>query len=151
MNIAVLVSVVAVFAAVGNSIGYAIGRWGGRYVLNKFRINPERQRRIEELFARRGGTVVLLGRFVDGLRQLNGIVAGTMGMPWPRFTAFNIAGALLWTAVWGFGPYYLGRRTYMFIAFYHHHRGFVFAGGVVALVALLAFAFRDRILKPSST
>ena len=147
MNIAAVFSFVTVFAIIGNSIGYAIGRWTGRHVLGKFRINPERQRRLEELFDRRGGTVVLLGRFVDGLRQLNGIVAGIMRMPWPRFTAFNVAGALLWTGIWTFGPYYLGRRAYLFVAFYHHHRLLVFLIGITAIVLLLGYAFRGRLLK----
>ena len=136
MNVVALILVVAFAAVIGNSIGYVIGRWGGRYVLGKFRLNPERQQRLETLFERRGATVVLLGRFVDGLRQLNGIVAGMMRMPWPRFTTFNIVGALLWTGIWGLGPYYLGRRTYLFIAFYHHHRGLVFLIGVIAILLL---------------
>jgi membrane protein DedA with SNARE-associated domain len=34
-------------------------------------------------------------RFVEGLRQLNGVVAGTTGMPWHRFVVFNAIGAVL--------------------------------------------------------
>ncbi|HEY7168137.1 MAG TPA: DedA family protein [Candidatus Binatia bacterium] len=150
MNIVALVAFVTIFAIVGNSLGYAIGWWGGHWVLGKLRINAERQRRLEELFARRGGTVVLLGRFIDGLRQLNGIVAGMMRMPWPTFTAYNIAGAVLWTGIWGLGPYYLGRRTYVFIAFYHHHRALVFLIGVTAILLLLGYAFRGRFLKTAA-
>jgi membrane protein YqaA with SNARE-associated domain len=78
MSIALLLILVTTAATVGNSIGYAIGRWGGRRALNKLNVNPQRQQRLDDLFKRRGGVVILLARFLDGLRQLNGIVAGVL-------------------------------------------------------------------------
>jgi len=36
----------------------------------------------------------LFARFLAVLRQLNGIVAGTLGMPWWRFLLFNAIGAV---------------------------------------------------------
>ncbi len=139
MNIAWLLLLVTASAALGNSAGYAIGYWGGRFVLNKLRVNPERQERLEKLFSRRGGFVILFARFLDGLRQLNGIVSGMMKMPWWSFTAYNVAGALLWTLTWGFGPYYLGRRMHTIAAFFHHHHALLFALGIVALVGLFFY------------
>src|SRR5512142_1089175 len=87
MSIAVLLLIVATTATLGNSLGYLIGYWGGRFVLSKLKVDPERQRHLQELFKRRGGLVILFARFIDGLRQLNGIVSGTMKMPWWTFTA----------------------------------------------------------------
>ena len=110
MSIALLLILVTTAATVGNSIGYAIGRWGGRRALNKLNVNPQRQQRLDDLFKRRGGVVILLARFLDGLRQLNGIVAGVLQMPWWTFTAYNVAGAFLWTCAWGLGTYYSGSR-----------------------------------------
>jgi membrane protein DedA with SNARE-associated domain len=37
------------------------------------------------------------------LRHLNGIVAGTAKMPWPKFLLPNATGGLLWTVAWGLG------------------------------------------------
>ena len=78
MSIALLLVLVTTAAAVGNSIGYAIGRWGGRRALNKLKVNPQRQQRLDDLFKRRGGVVILLARFLDvqlGSRHL---------LPWSR-------------------------------------------------------------------
>lgn len=86
MNIGVLLVVVTLAAWLGNSIGYLIGRWGGRTLLEKLRVNPHYLKRVEGLFDRRGGVIILIARFVDGLRQLNGIVAGILEMPWWTFT-----------------------------------------------------------------
>ncbi|MGE5302557.1 MAG: DedA family protein [Alphaproteobacteria bacterium] len=144
MNIALLLFAVAAGAIAGNSIGYAIGRWGGRLVLNKLRVDPQRQRHLDDLFKRRGGFVVLFGRFVDGIRQLNGILAGTLKMPWWRFTAYNVAGAVLWTVSWGLATYYFGKRIHSVAGFFHHHRPLLIALSAAALLALLIYLVRSR-------
>ena len=144
MSIALLLILVTTAATVGNSIGYAIGRWGGRRALNKLNVNPQRQQRLDDLFKRRGGVVILLARFLDGLRQLNGIVAGVLQMPWWTFTAYNVAGALLWTCSWGLGTYYLGRDIHFIAAFFHRHRPLLLALGGVAFVALLVYLLRSK-------
>jgi membrane protein DedA with SNARE-associated domain len=101
----VAVGVIAVLAAViGNSIGYAIGYFGGHALVLRFGkyvfLTRERWDKAEQFFARRGGLVVVAGRFIEGLRQLAGIIAGTAEMPWKRFMFFNVLGATLWVAVW---------------------------------------------------
>jgi len=121
MNIVLVLFLVTAAAAVGNSIGYALGRWGGRSALNKLHVNPERQRYLDDLFARRGGSVILIARFLDGLRQLNGIVAGVLGMPWWSFTFYNFSGAILWTCTWGLGAYFMGRDIHAIASFWHRH------------------------------
>lgn len=99
-------------AAVGDSLGYLIGRTGGRAFVHRWGryvlITPERLARAEGFFARHGGKVVTVARFVDGLRQTNGIIAGTTGMAWRRFLPFNLLGAVLWTGVWGGFGYLAG-------------------------------------------
>jgi membrane protein DedA with SNARE-associated domain len=100
-----LVALVAVLAAiVGDNIGYAIGFFGGRALVLRFgtyvRLTSERLDKAEAFFARYGGFVVAGARFIEGLRQANGIVAGISRMRWPRFVAFNAVGAVLWVAVW---------------------------------------------------
>jgi len=143
MNIAGLLLLVTASATLGNSLGYAIGYWGGRFVLNKLKVNPQRQQYLEELFERRGGFVILFGRFVDGLRQLNGILPGTMRMPWWSFTAYNVAGALLWTGAWGLGSYYLGRRIHFLAGFFHHHHAWLFVLGLAAFLAIVVYLLRS--------
>lgn len=112
LNIVHLFLAVWVAAVLGDSTGYAIGRLGGRPLLLRHgwlvRLTPERLARLEELFRRHGATIVLGARFVVVLRQLNGLVAGAMGMAWPRFLAANGLGGALWAAVWTLGLYYLG-------------------------------------------
>jgi membrane protein DedA with SNARE-associated domain len=144
MNIGLLLLLVTTAATLGNSVGYAIGRWGGRMVLDKLKINSRRQQHLDDLVKRHGGLVILLARFLDGLRQLNGIVAGMMRMPWWTFTAYNVSGAILWTCAWGLGSYYLGRDVHVIAGFFHRHRWTLYVAGVIAFLALVLYLLRFR-------
>lgn len=109
----VAVGLLAVVAAVvGDNIGYAIGLFGGRALVERFGkyvlLTTERLEKAEGFFARNGGKVVVIARFIEGLRQLNGIIAGIAEMPWPRFLAFNALGAALWVGVWASVGYFAG-------------------------------------------
>jgi membrane protein DedA with SNARE-associated domain len=120
-------------AVLGNSLGYLIGYRGGRPLLYKIKVNEQRLGRMEGYFSRYGRGLILMARFFDGLRQLNGIVAGMLKMPWKMFTTFNILGALLWTGFWGLGTYWLDKKIASL------HLSFRTVGPWVALLSVLAF------------
>jgi membrane protein DedA with SNARE-associated domain len=101
----VLVGLFAFLAAVaGDNIGFAIGHFGGRRLVERYGryilLTPERLDKATGFFERHGGKVVTVARFIEGLRQANGIIAGITGMHWARFLAFNALGAALWVIVW---------------------------------------------------
>jgi membrane protein DedA with SNARE-associated domain len=108
-----LVGLIGLAAAVtGDNIGFAIGHFGGRALVERFGryifLTPERLDRATDFFDRHGGKIVVVARFVEGLRQANGIIAGITGMHWARFLAFNALGAALWVAVWTSVGYFSG-------------------------------------------
>jgi membrane protein DedA with SNARE-associated domain len=101
----VAVAVIGFLAAViGDNIGFAIGHFGGRPLALRLGryvfLTPTRLDTAERFFTRHGGKVVTIARFVEGLRQANGIIAGITGMRWARFLAFNALGAALWVGLW---------------------------------------------------
>jgi membrane protein DedA with SNARE-associated domain len=97
-------------AVLGNTLGYVVGRRGGRPLLHKLRVNEKHLQQFEGYFSRFGPGLILVARFFDGLRQLNGLVAGLVRMPWPEFTCWNILGAVFWTGVWGLGTYLFEKK-----------------------------------------
>lgn len=144
-----LILALAVLAAVmGNSLGYLIGKLGGRPLLRKLGVNEAREAKMAALFERYGGGFILLARFVDGPRQLNGIVAGTLEMHWWVFTAFNIAGAMLWAGVWGLGTYYLSEHLHAVDAFLRQLNPWVVGIVVIGVVAMIVYLFRGRRKQP---
>jgi membrane protein DedA with SNARE-associated domain len=140
------VAVVAFFAAViGDSIGYLIGRRGGRPLVHRFgryvRLTPERFDKVEGFMSRQGPKVVVIARFVEGLRQFNGIVAGITGMPFPRFLAWNALGAALWVGVWSTGGYLAGDHIEAISAAISRY---VLVAVAVAVVALAGYVWYRR-------
>lgn len=104
----------SVGAIVGDSIGYAIGRKGGKRLFDwagrKFpkHFGPEHIAKAERLFARRGVWAVFFGRFVAVLRILAGPLAGSLHMRYPKFLAANALGGIAWAAGTTYAVYYLG-------------------------------------------
>ncbi len=103
-----------VAATVGDNLGYAIGRRGGRPLLRRhqhiFRIGEATLARGEDLFKRYGAATIFFARFIFGMRIFAGPMAGVLRMPWKKFAVFNLLGAALWvTAISGAG-YLFGRH-----------------------------------------
>lgn len=103
-------------AVLGDSAGFLIGRAVGWPLLlrhgRRVGLTPERLGVGRMLFHRHGGKVVFVGRFIAFLRVLAASLAGASGMAWPRFAAFNVAGAVVWVAVFGGGAYLLGTQAH---------------------------------------
>lgn len=139
LNIYWLLPIAWAGAVAGDSIGYLIGAKGGNKLLtrygSKFGVTEARLRKVETFFEHYGDIVVVVARFFLILRQFNGIVAGALGMPWPRFFLYNAIGAALWVGFWGGATFWVGRR------FFEYLRSFGWSGRLVlALVALGAVA-----------
>jgi membrane protein DedA with SNARE-associated domain len=109
----VLVALLGFLGAVlGDNIGFALGHFGGRRLVERYGryifLTPARMDKATDFFERHGGKIIIVARFVEGLRQANGIIAGTTGMHWARFLFFNAIGAALWVAVWTSIGYFSG-------------------------------------------
>jgi membrane protein DedA with SNARE-associated domain len=56
--------------------------------------------RAETIVDRYGGIVVVIARYIVGLREANGIIAGITEMRWLTFVIFNVIGGCAWVATW---------------------------------------------------
>jgi membrane protein DedA with SNARE-associated domain len=95
-----MVGVAVAAAALGDSVGYEVGRKLGPYLKGSWigrRIGLERWQKAEDFLHRHGGKAVLLGRFTALLRALTPGVAGAARLPYLRvFLPWNVAGAVVW-------------------------------------------------------
>lgn len=125
---------------VGDNLSYGVGRFGRRNLIPKYgRIVFLTERRlgaVESFFRRYGAPVVIVARFFEGLRQLNGIAAGIAEMAWLRFLACNAIGAALWVCFWGTLFYQLGERAERFEAWLRDRETVLMLAILVAAVAL---------------
>jgi membrane protein DedA with SNARE-associated domain len=101
-------------ATLGDNIGYILGHYGGRPMLDRyeriFRISPTALKRGEDLFERYGAEAIFFARFIFGLRVLAGPLAGVLRMHWRKFAFFNFLGATLWVTVIAGAGYLFGRH-----------------------------------------
>jgi membrane protein DedA with SNARE-associated domain len=92
-------------AIVGDSLGYALGRWGGRPLLERYgrllHLQPRHLVRAEAFFARYGAKTVFMGRFIAILRTYSALLAGLARLPYPSFLFWNAAGGCLWALTFG--------------------------------------------------
>lgn len=137
LRIGWLLLVAFLAASLGAMLGYLIGRAGGRPLLQRLHINERHLDRVETGFQRYGGWVIVFARFFDGPRQLHGIAAGILGMPWARFLAFNLAGAALWACFWGLLVYYLDLHLDQVVGLIRRINPWM-AGATLASLAILA-------------
>lgn len=101
-------------AVAGSFIGYLIGLWGGRPLLDRWgryvHIHPEDLDRADAWFARYGDWAVFFGRLVPLVRALINYPAGIARMPMGRFLLFSALGSLPWNAALLLGGYLLGEN-----------------------------------------
>ncbi|HUK69325.1 MAG TPA: DedA family protein [Streptosporangiaceae bacterium] len=145
----VAVGVIAVIAAIiGDNIGYAIGRYGGRALILRYgryvRLTSERLAKAEGFFSRHGGKIVVVARFIEGLRQLNGIIAGMGDMRWPRFLAFNTLGAALWVGVWASLGYLTGNHIATIYTYATRYSLYLLIAAAAVIAVLIARAVIRR-------
>lgn len=104
----------ALGAIVGDNLGYAAGRFGGRPLITRYgkyvRLRPEQLDRAEAFFNKYGDKTVFFGRFVAVLRAWVAFLAGLNRMPWPKFLVFNAAGGIAWATLYGLLGYTLGHN-----------------------------------------
>ena len=132
-------------AVVGAALAYLVGRVGGRAFVHRYGryvlLPPKRFAPVEAFFVRNGGRVLLFSRFLDGLRQTGGALAGISGMDWRRFGVYNVLGALLWVGVWAGLGYSAG--TNIGVIYTEVVRYQLYA---LALLAVLVAALVTRVL-----
>jgi len=87
-------------ATVGDSLGYCLGRYGGKALIDKCRKRlgffARHFERAQNFYLKHGQWAVFVARFITGVRMFSGICAGSFKMPYLRFLVFDFSGAVIW-------------------------------------------------------
>ncbi|HJS98393.1 MAG TPA: DedA family protein [Terriglobales bacterium] len=98
-------------ATFGDNLGYAIGCYGGRPLLNRYRqLFPAQIAQGERLFEKHGPVTVFFARFIFGMRIITGPLAGVLRMHWKKFVVFNFLGAVAWVTAVACAGYLFGQQ-----------------------------------------
>jgi len=100
-------------AIVGDGLSFWIGQRYKYHVLELWPLSkhPEWVTQGEVFFERWGGISILIGRFFGPLRATVPVLAGILGMHRARFTAWNIASAMIWAPAYLAPGFVLGWLT----------------------------------------
>ncbi len=116
MDIATLVLVLGVAAITGNMVNYQIGRYLGPKVFhweNSRFFNKAALEKTHAFYEKHGGKTLVISRFLPLFRTFAPFVAGIGGMSYPRFTLFNLIGAVTWVVSLTLGGYFFGNLPWV--------------------------------------
>jgi membrane protein DedA with SNARE-associated domain len=88
--------------------------------------------------------VVVIARYIVGLREANGIIAGITEMRWLTFTVFNVLGACAWVATWVTIGDVAGDHIDTIYADINRYSLYVFGALVVLLAGYIAWRLVRR-------
>jgi membrane protein DedA with SNARE-associated domain len=156
LRLSLTLAVGVLSAAVGDNVGYWVGRRLGRPAIERYGrrvgITQARMETIARFIERYGAPGVFAGRFIPGIRVLAGPLAGAGGLPAGRFVVANLLGAVCYVPyavgigyalAYGLGPW-LQRAEHVMGKVEHVAVLLIVAGALLALVWRAVRARRAR-------
>jgi membrane protein DedA with SNARE-associated domain len=138
LNLALVIVVGVAGELVGSFASYAVGRTGGRALVDRFGkyllLTHKDLDRAEAWFKRRGDPAVLIGRVVPVVRTFISFPAGVAEMSLVPFGLFTAVGVTVWVSALASAGYALGSKWHSLV------KGFGDASYVAAALAVLAVA-----------
>ncbi len=100
LNLYLVILCGALGAFAGDNVMYLIGRWAGpwarRTVLSGAR-SAKTLKWAEDQLDQRGGSIIIVARFIPGGRTATTFVAGTTEYPYRKFAVADAVGATVWS------------------------------------------------------
>lgn len=98
-----VLSVLLVLAAfIGDNVNYRVGRWLGPQVFtseNSKWLNRKHLDKTQAFYLRYGAQMIVIARFMPFVRTFAPFVAGVGAMNFPKYLAYSLGGAILWTQI----------------------------------------------------
>lgn len=113
-NIALVIIVATLGNWLGSLILYAIGKSGGRWILEKYGryvlISREELIRAENWFARHGHHAIFWSRMLPIIRTYAPFSAGVTGMKLKQFNVYTVVGSFIWNFALAWAGYKAGEH-----------------------------------------
>jgi membrane protein DedA with SNARE-associated domain len=139
---------VVVGALIGESIGFALGRWFGPVIQQSRlgrRIGDDNWHRAQRYLERRGGPAVFISRFLPVLHSLVPLTVGMSTMSYRRFIAWTAPACVIWAFAYvSVGSAAAG--SYRELSRELHWAGYLFVG-VIAAFLLVVWAAKKLLLR----
>ena len=110
-NLAYWIAIIAFAGVIGNMVGYWFGRKSGPVLFERrdtWLFKRKHIQQAHDFYDRRGGSAIVLARFVPIVRTFAPIVAGVVKMDAKKFFFFNVIGCIAWVVSMMLAGYFLG-------------------------------------------
>ena len=116
MSFPLACTLLVVAAILGDQCNYSIGRYLGPKVFqweDSRWFNKKAFDQAHAFYERYGGITIVLARFMPFIRTFAPFVAGVAAMGRGKFSAYNVAGALIWVLGIGTAGYFFGNLPWV--------------------------------------
>lgn len=110
------VLLIALSGIVGNYVGYWFGRKSGDYLLKRkdtWLFKKKYLLKAKAFYERKGGSAIIMARFLPVVRTFAPIVAGMVKMDAKKFSFYNIVGSFAWVGSIVTAGYLLGENAWV--------------------------------------
>lgn len=121
LNPILLTGILMLAAILGDSVNYTVGKYLGNRLVHPAHSNnggihskrraffkKEHLDKTHHFYKKYGGKAIVLARFIPIVRTFAPFVAGMVHMNYAEFFIYNVAGGILWVAIFVLGGFYFG-------------------------------------------
>jgi membrane protein DedA with SNARE-associated domain len=143
ISIIVVIALAAIGASVGGALGYWIGVKGGLPLITRYGgyigIRKSHVEKAHAFFERNGSKTILFGRFVAVLRTWASVIAGAACMSFAKFVTYNTIGSVVWAIVFGVLGFYFGRDLPLLERYISRASLAIFLAAAIGVVIFLLY------------
>lgn len=110
LHVLMLASMISITGIIGNMVGYWFGAKSGPALYKRkdsFFFKKKYLYKAHDFYEERGGSTIIIARFLPIIRTFAPIVAGIVKMDWKKFMFYNIVGSIAWGFSLIFAGHYL--------------------------------------------
>lgn len=115
-NLVYWISLISVAGVIGNMVGYWFGKKTGPLLFERRDTLLFKRKHLvqaKEFYDKRGGSAIILARFLPIVRTFAPIIAGVVHMDRKKFILFNIIGCVAWVTSMTLSGYFLGENEWV--------------------------------------
>lgn len=116
LNLIYWIVLISIAGIIGNSVGFWFGRKTGPLLFERretWLFKKKHLVQAHDFYEKRGGSAIILARFLPIVRTFAPIVAGVVKMDGKKFFLYNVIGSLAWVASMTTAGYLLGENEWV--------------------------------------
>ncbi len=116
VNLIYWIILITISGVIGNTVGYWFGKKTGPLLFERkdtLLFKKKHLHQAKDFYDKKGGSAIILARFLPIVRTFAPIVAGVVHMDKKKFFTFNILGCVAWVTSMTLSGYFLGENEWV--------------------------------------